>query len=74
MSTQITGVSPGSQTPAGGERSTSGSESKTDGVGGQDTEEDKDVKSVEQPTTVEVTTDSARRDNEALGKYVDTFV
>lgn len=72
MSTQVTGVSPGSQVPAASERSSS--ESKTDGVGGQDTNDEEEVKSVQQPTTVEVQTDSAHRDNEALGKYVDTFV
>lgn len=77
MSTQITGVTPGSQVQPTSDRSSSATESKSDAVGGQDSsaaEAETEVKAVEQPTTVEVQSDSAHRDNEALGKHVDTFV
>lgn len=76
MSTQVTGVTPGSQLQPTHERPSSASGSKSDAVGGRDSAEeaDEEVKAVEQPTTVEVTSDSAHRNNEALGKHVDTFV
>lgn len=78
MSTNVTGVTPGSQVLQSQDRSTSSAtESKSGAVGGQESEAveaEREVRAVEQPTTVEVQSDSARRDNEALGKLVDTFV
>lgn len=75
MSTQVTGVTPGSQLQPTNTRADSASGSKPDAVGADEsTPADEEVKAVEQPTTVEVTSDSAHRNNEALGKHVDTFV
>jgi len=77
MSTHITGVTPGSPVQPTTDKSSSAAEAKSDAVGGQDSraaEAEKEVKAVEQPTTVEVQSDSAHRNNEALGKHVDTFV
>lgn len=75
MSTNVTGVTPGSPVPRSQDRGVSSSaEGKSAAAEGQDAEAEREVKSVEQPSTVEVQSDSAHRDNEALGRYVDTFV
>jgi len=75
MSTNVTGVAPGSKVLQSQDRDLDPTAaSKTDAVDGEESETERDVKAVEQPSTVEVQSDSAQRDNEALGRYVDTFV
>ena len=74
MSTNVTGVAPGSKVLQSQDRDLDPTAtSKTDAVDGEESETERDVKAVEQPSTVEVQSDSAQRDNEALGRYVDTF-
>lgn len=75
MSTNVTGVSPGSKVLQSQDRDLDPTaKSKADAVDGEKSETERDVKAVEQPSTVEVQSDSAKRNNEALGRYVDTFV
>lgn len=75
MSTNVTGVTPGSKIVQTQDRDLDPTaKGKADAVDGEASETESDVKAVEQPSTVEVQSDSAQRDNEALGRHVDTFV